>query len=60
MVAANGSLEDNPELINNDPYGEGWVVKIRAADTAALAALRRIDDPGFADWFAGEIQKHGM
>ena len=60
VVAVNGALEDNPELINSDPYGEGWVVKIRAADTAPLAALHRTGDPGFADWLALEIQKYGV
>ena len=60
VVAVNGALEDNPELINSDPYGEGWVVKIRAMDTTALAALHRVDDPGFAGWFAGEMQKYGL
>ena len=29
----NESLEDNPELVNKDPYGEGWLIKMKPADT---------------------------
>lgn len=32
IVARNESLEDGPEVINGDPYGEGWLVKIRPSD----------------------------
>ena len=31
--------EDNPALINEDPYGRGWVVKIRLTDESQLADL---------------------
>ncbi len=38
VVEVNESLEDNPELVNSDPYGEGWIVKIKvdASDTSDL------------------------
>lgn len=29
VVAVNGSLEDAPEAINDDPYGEGWLIKVK-------------------------------
>ncbi len=32
IVARNESLDDAPEVINGDPYGEGWLVKIRPTD----------------------------
>ncbi|MCB9453161.1 MAG: glycine cleavage system protein GcvH [Anaerolineaceae bacterium] len=32
VSAVNNALEDQPELINNDPYGEGWLVKITVAE----------------------------
>ena len=32
IVAVNDALTDNPHLINEDPYGEGWLVKLRLAD----------------------------
>jgi glycine cleavage system H protein len=39
VVEVNGALADRPELINDDPYGAGWLVKIRLADPAQSAAL---------------------
>ncbi|MGB1118896.1 MAG: glycine cleavage system protein GcvH [Chitinophagales bacterium] len=38
VVGVNEALEDNPELVNSDPYGEGWIVKIKvdASDTEDL------------------------
>ena len=36
VVEVNSSLEDAPEKINEDPYGEGWIVKLRTSDEADL------------------------
>jgi len=36
VVEANSSLEDAPEKINEDPYGEGWIVKLRTSDEPDL------------------------
>ena len=36
VVEVNGSLEDNPEKINEDPYGGGWILKLRISDEADL------------------------
>jgi glycine cleavage system H protein len=36
VVEANSALEDAPENINEDPYGEGWIVKLRTTDEADL------------------------
>ena len=44
VVAVNDKLEDNPELINNDPYGKGWVVEIRLDDPDELDDLLDADD----------------
>ena len=35
VVAVNGDLEANPQLINSDPYGEGWLLELRS-DAASL------------------------
>ncbi len=35
----NSKLEDEPELINNDPYGEGWIIKIDISDVEELGSL---------------------
>ena len=39
IVARNEDLTSTPELINSDPYGEGWLVEIRISDPAALEGL---------------------
>lgn len=39
IVAFNDQLEDTPELVNDDPYGEGWIVKIKLSEPSEIAAL---------------------
>jgi glycine cleavage system H protein len=39
VVARNEALDDNPELLNSDPYGEGWVAEIEVEDPAVLESL---------------------
>lgn len=39
----NSALEDNPELVNDDPYGEGWLVKITLSDASQLSELMDAD-----------------
>jgi glycine cleavage system H protein len=39
IVGRNEKLADEPELINTDPYGEGWLVEIEPADPASVEAL---------------------
>ena len=39
ILEFNEKLEDAPELVNSDPYGEGWMVKIAIADVAELEGL---------------------
>lgn len=39
IVAVNSALEDAPETVNADPFGAGWMVKIRASDLSALEGL---------------------
>ena len=38
VVAVNGALEANPELVNSGPYGDGWMVDIRPADGSDVLA----------------------
>lgn len=45
VVAGNDALAATPELVNSDPYGEGWIMKIRPSDAAALDAL--LDAAGY-------------
>jgi glycine cleavage system H protein len=39
VLEFNAELEAKPELINKDPYGEGWIIKIRISDTDELDEL---------------------
>ena len=39
VLEKNPALEDQPELVNSDPYGEGWIIKIRVDNPAELDAV---------------------
>jgi glycine cleavage system H protein len=39
VTATNAALDDEPTLVNEDPYGEGWIVKLRASDAKAYDGL---------------------
>jgi glycine cleavage system H protein len=39
IIETNSSLDDSPELINDDPYGEGWIAKIKLDDLSQLSEL---------------------
>lgn len=44
VVEVNEALADEPELVNKDAYGDGWMIKIKVADTADLDALMSAED----------------
>jgi glycine cleavage system H protein len=50
VVAINEVLNDDPALVNSDPYGEGWMVRIRARDMSELDVLLSDSD------YAGHIE----
>lgn len=39
VLEINPALEEQPELVNKDPYGEGWIIKIKMSDPAELESL---------------------
>jgi glycine cleavage system H protein len=43
VVEANEALKDTPEAINDDPYGQGWMVKVRVSDASEQEALLDAD-----------------
>ncbi|MEP1449278.1 MAG: glycine cleavage system protein GcvH [Paraglaciecola sp.] len=45
VVAINEELEDTPELVNSDPYGDGWLFKIKAEDPTEVESL--LDAEGY-------------
>ena len=44
VLEFNENLEDNPELINSDPYGEGWIIKVSISDSSELEDLLSSED----------------
>jgi glycine cleavage system H protein len=44
VIEFNESLEDAPEKVNSDPYGEGWMVKIRMSDKNQISDLLSADE----------------
>jgi glycine cleavage system H protein len=47
VVEVNDALEDDPGVVNSDPYGAGWMIRIRVADGADLSGL--LDAAGYTD-----------
>ncbi len=47
IVAVNEKLVDHPELVNQDPYGEGWFIRLRIGDPAELRDL--LDAAGYQE-----------
>lgn len=43
VVEVNEALADDPELVNKDPYGDGWMIKVKVADAAELNELLDAD-----------------
>ena len=44
ILELNPALDDQPELINTDPYGTGWIIKIQLADSADMGGLLSAED----------------
>jgi len=45
VLEVNGALEDDPALVNADPFGDGWMIRLRVSDPSALDDL--LDDKGY-------------
>jgi glycine cleavage system H protein len=43
VAAVNEALANNPQLINEDPYGEGWLCEVTVADVASIGAMMDAD-----------------
>jgi glycine cleavage system H protein len=43
IIEFNEELERNPETVNSDPYGKGWMIKVKVSDTADFEALLSAD-----------------
>jgi len=52
IIEVNSALNDAPELVNSDPTGEGWFIKIRLSKADELAAL--MDETAYSAFAAGQ------
>ena len=50
VAAVNGKLAQNPELVNNEPYGEGWMLEVELAEPASPELL---DEGGYQEYVKG-------
>ncbi|MEC7263736.1 MAG: glycine cleavage system protein GcvH [Bacteroidota bacterium] len=44
IIEFNSALEDEPEKVNSDPYGDGWMIKIKISDASEVEELLSADD----------------
>jgi glycine cleavage system H protein len=44
VVEVNGQLDKTPEVVNEDPYGKGWMIKVRASDASQWDSLMSADE----------------
>lgn len=51
VVAVNDAVVERPELVNEDPYGDGWLIRVRISDPAQLNAL--MQPAAYRDYLAG-------
>ena len=58
IAEANEEIEWESTIINEDPYGEGWLARLEAADLSELDNLMRPSDPSFAEFIAAEREKY--
>ncbi|HIP96326.1 MAG TPA: glycine cleavage system protein H, partial [Anaerolineae bacterium] len=59
IIEVNEELEWESTLVNEDPYGEGWLARIEVADPSDLDDLMRADSAEFAAFVAEERAKYG-
>jgi glycine cleavage system H protein len=51
VLAVNGAVSERPEVVNEDPYGEGWLVRVRLSDPSELDDL--MDEPAYREYLGG-------
>ena len=57
VIEINEQLSDTPEVVNNDPYGEGWMIKVKVYDPGELGDLMDFD--GYTDFVEKEMDFQG-
>lgn len=59
IAEANEEVEWESSLVNQDPYGEGWLAKIEASDLNELGTLLKANSAEFTQFIAAEREKYG-
>ena len=54
VVESNAALSDKPELVNESPYGEGWIMKVRLADEGEITKLLTAEQ--YSDYIEREAE----
>src|SRR5690606_25243165 len=44
VLSVNQAIDDSPELVNADPYGEGWIIRVKLADPSVVDSLLSADE----------------
>ncbi|OQA22078.1 MAG: Glycine cleavage system H protein [Actinobacteria bacterium ADurb.Bin346] len=58
IIESNAELEDSPELMNQSPYSDGWIAKIKPSDLdAEMSNLMKVG-PDFEKFIREEMEKH--
>ena len=55
ITEVNEALEDKPELVNKDPYGEGWIFKLQMENPDELKGL--MDETGYDEYVKGIVEE---
>jgi len=58
IIQANQELEDSPELLNQSPYGEGWIARIKPSNLETDLSNLMKTGPDFEKFILGEAEKH--
>jgi glycine cleavage system H protein len=56
VVATNEELEARPELVNEDPYGRGWLFQVQPTDPSAVEK-ELLDAPAYFEWMMGRLEE---
>ncbi|HDM90898.1 MAG TPA: glycine cleavage system protein GcvH [candidate division WOR-3 bacterium] len=57
VTKVNEELEDDPSIVNKDPYGEGWLFEIEMSNPDELKELMKGDSDEVVEWLKKEIEK---
>jgi len=58
IIAQNPLVLKNPRLINTDPYGDGWLIKIKTSDLSSEMKYLLQSEQEISTWFEAEIEKY--